>query len=330
MFKITDKEKKKYEDKHLVIDFKENHNIMPIFEERNDKKLLHKDKEIINKKLVIKKDSITSTDNESDLSQKYLTENANVKDLISNERKNSILKTSFSPNSAFKQMTNSISSISSPSIFNLFNYILNILHQKPYNNLEIKNCINQILFKYLNSNFSSIHNSKINIPTKETSNKNNFLNKKRKAKKTIKLNPTKVIIKTLFKTDEKIKVKNQKPNLFQVIKKSSYKKRKKYLKKIEKNIKTNCSHFGCEAIFRTQKQVLYHHYKMSRECHEDTLNLIKMIFETKKILLKNIKENKILLENYSNLYENSMKEISLSDYIDIFTGFNITDKLKEV
>ena len=118
--------------------------------------------------------------------------------------------------------------------------------------------------------------------------------------------------------------------MFQVIKKSSYKKRKKYLKKIEKNIKTNCSHFGCEAIFRTQKQVLYHHYKMSRECHEDTLNLIKMIFETKKILLKNIKENKILLENYSNLYENSMKEISLSDYIDIFTGFNITDKLKEV
>ena len=330
MFKITDKEKKKYEDKHLVIDFKENHNIMPIFEERNDKKLLHKDKEIINKKLVIKKDSITSTDNESDLSQKYLTENANVKDLISNERKNSILKTSFSPNSAFKQMTNSISSISSPSIFNLFNYILNILHQKPYNNLEIKNCINQILFKYLNSNFSSIHNSKINIPTKETSNKNNFLNKKRKAKKTIKLNPTKVIIKTLFKTDEKIKVKNQKPNLFQVIKKSSYKKRKKYLKRIEKNIKTNCSHFGCETIFRTQKQALFHHYKMSRECHEDTINLIKMISETKKILLKNIKENKVLLENYSNLYENSMKEISLSDYIDIFTGFNITDKLKEV
>ena len=66
---------------------------------------------------------------------------------------------------------------------------------------------------------------------------------------------------------------------------------------------------------------------MSRECHEDTINLIKMISETKKILLKNIKENKVLLENYSNLYENSMKEISLSDYIDIITGFNITDKL---
>ena len=95
-------------------------------------------------------------------------------------------------------------------------------------------------------------------------NKINFLNKKRKAEKTIKINPTKVLIKTLFKTDEKIKVKNQKTSLFQVIKKSSYKKRKKYLKRIEKNIKTNCSHFGCETIFRTKKQALFHHYKMSR------------------------------------------------------------------
>ena len=327
MFKIINKEKSKYEDRHLVIDFEENHNIIPIFEERNDKKFLHKNKEVINKKLVIKNDSISSTDNESDLSKKYLTENTNVKDHLSNERKNSTLKTSFSPNSAFKQMRNSISSISSPSIFNLFNYFLNTLHQMPCNNLAIKNYINQIFFNYLNSKFSSIYNSKINIPAKETPNKINFLNKKRKAEKTIKINPTKVLIKTLFKTDEKIKVKNQKTSLFQVIKKSSYKKRKKYLKRIEKNIKTNCSHFGCETTFRTKKQALYHHYKMSRECHEDTINLIKMISETKKILLKNIKENKVLLENYSNLYENSMKEISLSDYIDIITGFNITDKL---
>ena len=64
---------------------------------------------------------------------------------------------------------------------------------------------------------------------------------------------------------------------------------------------------------------------MSRECQEDTICIIKLIFETKKIALKNIKKEK--LENFSKLYENTMKEISLIDYINTITGLNLKDNI---
>ena len=80
--------------------------------------------------------------------------------------------------------------------------------------------------------------------------------------------------------------------MFSVYKKSKYIFRKRK-KRINNNfnlsrIKINCSHKGCESNFKTQKQLFFHHYKMSIECHYDNISLLKMISSVKKILLKQI------------------------------------------
>lgn len=291
----TEKQKEKIEKK--VINNKSEHNqdIIPSFKEINYK--------INNKKIIFKKDSITSTDNESDLSQKNIFENFNNINL-SNLKNILEIKTLFPQNSAFKRMISTSSPISTTSFFNPFNYFLN--------------------FQNSNTNvFSPIYfnNNQNNNCILKSSNKNKMLNKKRKAKKSIILTTTKVSIKTILNFNEKKK-------LFEVSKKNDFiKPIKKYFKiREKKNEKIYCNHLGCDIIFKTKKQKLFHHFKMSPECQEDTISLLKMILEIKKILLKDIKKNENIFEKYSKLYENAMKDISLTDYINIITGTNIMDK----
>ena len=99
------------------------------------------------------------------------------------------------------------------------------------------------------------------------------------------------------------------------------------VKKEEKKKNYNCKHSGCDSIFRTKKLAFYHHLKMSPECQEDSISLLKLIYETKKIVLKNIDKNKNSLDKYSSLYENSLKNLSFYGYIKTYTGFKLTDNL---
>ena len=91
----------------------------------------------------------------------------------------------------------------------------------------------------------------------------------------------------------------------------------------------NCEHEGCEVIFRTKKQLIYHHYKFSEECHNDTINLLKMISNAKKILLKKEKsganQDNNSFEKYSLLYKETMNNISLNEYMDVIAGLNFED-----
>ena len=126
-----------------------------------------------------------------------------------------------------------------------------------------------------------------------------------------------------------------KKNLFTVIQKSSYiyRKRKPRKKKLNGiNSKKLCGHEGCEGIFKTKKQLLYHHYKMNIECHNDTISLLKMINLVKNIILKNVhtlkEDDKISnISNISDLYKETMKKISLDEHIETLVGFNFEDEL---
>ena len=66
---------------------------------------------------------------------------------------------------------------------------------------------------------------------------------------------------------------------------------------------------------------------MSPECQEDSIYLLKLIFETKKLLLKNIEKNEKIFDKFSSLYEEAMRGISLDDYIKMYAGLKIQDSL---
>lgn len=212
-------------------------------------------------------------------------------------------------------------------------------------------------FQQNSLNFINIGN---NFPNKVFENEHNFLNKKRQepeineneeieknniTKKNVekpitKRISTKFVKKPKFVSLNMGKKLEQKKNLFNVITKSQYiyRRRKPKMKNLGKNkcLNLKCPHPGCDGIFRTKKQAAFHHFKMSVECHNDTINLLKLVQQTKKILFEEMKnfrnekekEEKIKLFNkYSILYKEAMKNISLDEYIDIITGFNFEDKL---
>ena len=272
-------------------------------------------KEIINKKNIFKKDSFISTDNESD-TPKNNPENTHI---FLPPKSNCI------DNSVFKQ--NNLKNIpmynSSVQSINFFNN-----YYRPYTFNIISNNFNFNFYPPVYSN--PYNNSKIipfYEPIKESTNNLNLLNKKRSRGVKNILTPKKVKIKTvLLNLNEKNEVKKEKKNLFEI----SIKNDKKIINffKIKKNReKFLCKHSGCDILFKTKKQAIFHHFKMSPKCQDDTISLLKMIFETKKIALKIMEKNNNNYEEISKLYENTMKDISLIDYINIITGLKIRDKI---
>ena len=183
-----------------------------------------------------------------------------------------------------------------------------------------------------NNNLLNIENinKKINIINNDvTKNYNSILNKKRKRTESNN-------IYFLVKKEQKKQIANFsfKKNMFNVYKKSKYvfRKRKKRIKKnLNLNrIKINCSHKGCESVFKTKKQLAFHHYKMNIECHHDTISLLKMIASVKKILLNQVKKTKEINVNniwkkYSLLYKETMNNMPLEEYIENIVGFNLED-----
>lgn len=272
-------------------------------------------KEIINKKNIFKKDSFISTDNESD-TPKNNPENTHI---FLPPKNNCI------DNSVFKQ--NNLKNIpmynSSVQSINFFNN-----YYRPYTFNIISNNFNFNFYPPVYSN--PYNNSKIipfYEPIKESTNNLNLLNKKRSRGVKNILTPKKVKINpVLLNLNEKNEVKKEKKNLFEI----SIKNDKKIINffKIKKNReKFLCKHSGCDILFKTKKQAIFHHFKMSPKCQDDTISLLKMIFETKKIALKIMEKNNNNYEEISKLYENTMKDISLIDYINIITGLKIRDKI---
>ena len=224
-----------------------------------------------------------------------------------------------------------------PNPFNSFN-TLNV-PQNPLNDI--------FLTKNNNNNSNNINN--INN-SNEKNNNNIFLGEKRNSSDKIeeKEKPNNNINNNSNNNKNVIfKINTQKPddllintnslettskrNMFTVIQKSvyNYKKRKPRKRMLLNRIKNKivCSHPGCEGIFKTKKQLIYHHYKMNPQCQNDTITILKMIYDIKNILIKNdFEKNKI---KFGELYKETMKKISLDEHIETLVGYNFEDEVDE-
>lgn len=153
-------------------------------------------------------------------------------------------------------------------------------------------------------------------------NNNLFLNKKRKknkikfATKKIIINKNKIIQKEnqILNSTQKNNILSQDKNkikTFVIYKRSKYvfKKRKPKLVKIIDKSKLKFEH--CKIEIKSKKMKKFHHLKKSKECFDDTIHLLKMIFVLEKILLKNV--NNLNNDNFkimSKLYKESLLDIS--------------------
>ena len=106
-----------------------------------------------------------------------------------------------------------------------------------------------------------------------------------------------------------------------------YHKVKKRKRKNDENKKYKCVHPNCDYSYKTLKQLKNHHYKMISECQYDSVQLLKLIYKTKIKLIHIIGKDKKKKEFFSNLYENCMKNISLSNYSEFITGNRFDDKI---
>ena len=213
---------------------------------------------------------------------------------------------------------------------------------------------NQLYFAYLplyNNilNISYMKYNNVQIVSKKKEPPTELINRKRKPDKSISL--------VLNKIQTNNEVKKEKKNLFVVRIKKKYILTIKYIeikkeeeedeeekdkkikaiksKKLKKkknsegfNIKKySCEHIGCECSFGTKKLGIFHHFKMSPECQEDSIYLLKLIFETKKLLLKNIEKKEKIFGKFSSLYEEAMRSISLDEYVKTYDGLKFQDNL---
>ena len=64
---------------------------------------------------------------------------------------------------------------------------------------------------------------------------------------------------------------------------------------------------------------------MISECQLDSIRILKLIYNTKLMLLKLLKNDKNKKDYFSKLYENSIKNINLSNYSESITGMHIDD-----
>ena len=67
---------------------------------------------------------------------------------------------------------------------------------------------------------------------------------------------------------------------------------------------------------------------MISECQLDSVQILKLIYNTKIMLINLIKKDKKKKEYYTKLYENSINNVSLNNYFESIVGTNIDDIIK--
>ena len=237
------------------------------------------------------------------------------------------------PENAFINPINQINPINNIATFNPISPFLPNFTQIQLLNEQIckKNDFNQTKNNFLLNKKRNPENENITFNLKENENKEKEYNDIKKTNNTKIFNIPKV--KNTFFCVKPKKEEDNKKIMFTVITKSNYiyRKRKPRIKKLLNNIqnKISCGHDKCDGLFKTKKQLVFHHYKMSIECHNDTINLLKMINSVKEILLKkkNFKEKENIFNKFSELYKETMKNISLPEHIETLVGFNFEDEV---
>lgn len=106
-----------------------------------------------------------------------------------------------------------------------------------------------------------------------------------------------------------------------------YQKRRKKKKKNNEFKKYKCVHPKCDNSFKTLKQLQNHHYKMISECQYDSVQVLKLIYNVKIILIHLIMNNQNKKAYFTKLYEDSINKISLNNYSEFITGTHFNDKV---
>ena len=196
---------------------------------------------------------------------------------------------------------------------------------------------------YCNDNiFNNYNNSQLSFFLQNNNLENmdnNILNKKRKPSEKKEKKDKIDKIDKLDKLDKKILFKIDNTEKITTSKENSSKQEVKYSKvffqcfhtkrknKKYKNINKDyfCEHPYCEFQFKSIDQLQNHHYKMMSECQNDSILLLKLIYKTKKNLLKEIGNDEKKMKYFSDIYEKTMKNSRLQKYIDTINGTHLTD-----
>lgn len=258
----------------------------------------------------------SSSETELNISPNFTCSSSMSKDSFLNNNRSYYNYLTPPPPSIFKPM------IHSSNIFNCFNYLPNLsppfqVCLNPHNSFLPNYCI--YCGNKFNYNLPPIFNNNEQLIQEDNHSldKNIFLNKKREADDNSLIN---------------IEINNEQNGVFDI---STKKKRILNKNIINEKIQENpkqienyfCKHNGCNTSFQTKKLAIFHHFKKSPECYDDNVCLLKLINETKKIVLKNNKEKNLDINKISSLYENAMKDLSLVECIKMYTGFKFKDDL---
>ena len=254
-----------------------------------------------------------------------------------------VMNPNLDPNLSLLNQMNTLTQINQINQINQYNFF----SQNPFNSFGTLNALNTSTIPlndiYLNKNNNSNNIKNIFLGQKRNSeekteekekekifnNKKNIFFQINPQKKESSLNLNNSSTNNIINTNSQ--ETTNKRNLFTVIPKSTYnyKKRKPRKRKALTGIKKKltCSHHGCEGTFKTKKQLLYHHYKMNPQCQNDTIAILKMIYNI-KILLKNnnLEKNK---KKFGELYKQTMKNVSLDEHIETLVGYNFEDEINE-
>ena len=204
-------------------------------------------------------------------------------------------------------------------------------------NNSYTNNINNNYFNNINNFCFSSNANKINAELSfNQDNFDNFLYKKRKPdiakqngqKGNSSSSKNNQIKKNIFKTQKNNKDINKnriKPkiifNCYQSKQKSKFRRQKNK----KNNFSFRCSHTNCEYAYKTLKQLQNHHYKMIPECQIDLISLLKEIYNTKLILTKCISNDIDKKKYFSELFEKSIKNISLNQYTETISGTHLDE-----
>ena len=96
----------------------------------------------------------------------------------------------------------------------------------------------------------------------------------------------------------------------------------------EKEKKYKCKHPKCELCYKTKKQLVSHHGKMDIECQRDTVCILKLISNAKKLILNLNNNNKLSNQSFNHViekYENLIKNVSITDYAQMICGNKFKD-----
>ena len=115
-------------------------------------------------------------------------------------------------------------------------------------------------------------------------------------------------------------IKSDSNNIF-----NCYQKKKKRRKSNKEIKKFKCVHPYCEYSYKTLKQLQNHHYKMTSECQLDSVYILKLIKNTKIILINIIKDNNNKKEYFSKIYQKNINKITLNNYLEYIAGIHFDD-----